>query len=126
MDFYFCQLRALFYLVAIAKTFLHPVSPPFRTSSLRPICFSLDLIMIISSLLGGTVVEQNELLGLGGCEQTIERFNVPFSTTFSESSAQTFLKHKFGESANQIFEHISHSCFTCMCKAYFVTFTELI
>ena len=67
--------------------------------------------MIISFLLGGAVVsllslrsEQNELLGLVGCEQTIEWFNVPFSTTF--------LKHKFGGSAKQIFKYIAHSCFT--------------
>ena len=108
MDFDFWGFGAPFYLVAIASTFLHPVSPPFRSSSLRPICFSLDLIMIISFLLGGAFVyvlslrsEQNELLGLVGCEQTIEWFNIPFSTTFSEGAAQTFLKHKFGGSAKR-------------------------
>ena len=53
---YFLELGALFYLVAIASTFLHPLSPPFRSSSLRPICFSLYLIMIISFLLGGAFV----------------------------------------------------------------------
>ncbi len=57
MDFDFWELGAPFYLVAIASTFLHPVSPPFRTSSSRPNCFSLDLVIIMSSLSGGAVVD---------------------------------------------------------------------
>ena len=57
MDFDFWELGAPFYLVAIASTFLHPVSPPFRTSSSRPNCFSLDLVIIMSSLSGGADVD---------------------------------------------------------------------